>query len=121
MRAISLYPGTWTGALGLLFGGGVEVIGAGDEQQWLRYLGWAAVALGVAVLIWGVRIRGMHLWMPWWRKSGVDEASENSTHPLIEIGDVKEVTAKRNKASTTRTFLKHAKGDKTDVSDNDFR
>lgn len=79
MARFGLFPGAWTGAVGLIFGGSVELLGAGDEQEWIRYISWGAIALGALVILWGVTVNGRQ----WWRREG---PNSNGTEATLKMG-----------------------------------
>lgn len=60
--SIRIKPGVFvTSSLAITAGGGMLV--TSGTESW----GWATIAIGISLLIWGVRINGFHLWKPWWR------------------------------------------------------
>ena len=86
MGRIGLHPGSWLGAISLVFGGLFEVMGAGENQQMLADIGWVAIILGIFVLVWGVTLNGEH----WWRKF----LPNRLRNP---VGDCGETTAQDNR------------------------
>ena len=64
MARIGLHSGAWSNFGSFTLTGAGAVIGATTEQGALQILGWAGMAFGLAVLIWGVTIDGEQ----WWKR-----------------------------------------------------
>ena len=59
----SLHPGVWTNGLSLSLAGAGGVTVATATQPTLLYLGWAGIAAGVSLFVWGIRVDER----PWWQ------------------------------------------------------
>ena len=66
MRRIGLHPGVYGTSIGLFITGGLAVLSATPVQSGILWLGEAAIALGVLLLTWGVKIDGEHWWKRFW-------------------------------------------------------
>lgn len=61
-RTVRYKIGPWsTGALAIIGGGAMLT------APTTAAFGWASIVVGTLLLLWGVRINGMHLLKPWWR------------------------------------------------------
>lgn len=61
LAALQLKPGAWAAAIGLMITG-ASLLLAGQGV-----LGWVSLGVGIAMLVWGVRIHGFHVWNLRWR------------------------------------------------------
>ncbi|MGB7411571.1 MAG: hypothetical protein WA910_10525 [Sphingopyxis granuli] len=65
MRAFSLHPGVWFNAASAIITGGGAVTGV-TATGLIELFGWASVALGIGLFLWGIRINERHIWQQWW-------------------------------------------------------
>lgn len=101
MGKISIKPGGWTAGISFVFAGAAEVIGATIEQDWLRYIGWAAMVLGLLVLFWSIRIDGASLWVRlkyWWRNRSEHKKFTASQSDVTSVGKLFEAQRKLTNA-----------------------
>lgn len=67
MMQIKLITGVWfNGAGAIIAGGGGAVTGA-TTAGLVQFFGWALMALGVCLFVWGIRINDRHVWRCWWK------------------------------------------------------
>ncbi len=60
------------------------MIGAETDQEWLRYIGWLGMGLGVLILLFSVKWNGLE----WWKKSTNDNCDQTSSRGHgISVGD----------------------------------
>lgn len=60
--SIRIKPSVFVTSSLAIAAGGAMLVTSSTE-----YWGWATIAIGISLLIWGVIINGFHLWKPWWR------------------------------------------------------
>lgn len=61
---IRLHPGVWSIGSSIVLAGGGALTAANTTQTALQFLGYAALALGVGLLVWGITVDGEH----WWKR-----------------------------------------------------
>lgn len=61
LAALQLKPGAWAAAIGLIITG-ASLLVAGQDL-----LGWGSLGLGIAMLVWGIRIHDLHVFDLRWR------------------------------------------------------
>jgi len=65
VQAVRIKTGVWSASVALLLGGATVIVAPTSPDA--SALGWASIGFGMALLLWGVRVHGLHLLMPWWR------------------------------------------------------
>lgn len=70
MAKLTLQGGVYTAVASLVFtGGGTAAVTTAWTLPW--YLGWLSIAVGVGLLVWGIRWRGRPWWKSVFRRSSV--------------------------------------------------
>jgi hypothetical protein len=88
MAKIRLHPGVWTNFAAISLGGGGAVTAASSAQVALQCIGWAGMASGAGLLLWGVTVDGEHWWRRWLPGGG---------RPSTEMPPVTLLTAEPNR------------------------
>lgn len=60
MGIVRIHGGVFTGVASALLAGAGGIVVA-EQWTWPWYLGWASIALGAGLLLWGIRVRGIGL------------------------------------------------------------
>lgn len=64
MSNISLHPGAWSGALGLIFSGVFAILSVPQPPFALFATGVLCIGAGCSIAIWALKLKGQH----WWRR-----------------------------------------------------